>query len=83
MTFLETIQANWAIILFIGGIFASWIRYEIKIINLTKEVEKIQTRNEVKDRESDGFREDMKVTMQEVKTTLKYIQDTLARLERK
>ncbi len=80
---LSQIQ-NYLPLITIAIFIISWfIRLETKTLTSEKRIDKIDVRNEIKDRESDTFREDMKVTMQEVKTTLRYIQETLARLEKK
>ncbi len=83
MTFIDQLQ-NYIPIMSVVVIIIGWfIRLETKGMSNDKEIAKIQTRNEIRDRDSDTFREDMKVTMQDLKTTLKYIQETLLRLERK
>ncbi len=82
MNFLDQIQNYWAIIVFVGGVFASWIRYELKIKDLTKEVEKIQIRNETKDKEADGFRELVLVKLEGITASMKYLVDTVGDLKK-
>ncbi len=82
-TFISQIQNYLPLLTVMVAVIGWFIRLETKTMANEKRLDKIEVRNEIKDQESDTFREDMKVTMQEVKTTLKYIQETLSRLERK
>ncbi len=90
MTVIQTINQYWGIILFILGLgfHVLWTYWTVgnhtkQIKDLNERIISIEARNATRDRESDTFREQMMVTMQEVKTTLSYIKEALSRLERK
>lgn len=77
MNFLDQIQQYWAIIVFVGGVIGSWVRYEMKIKDLVTEVEKIKTRNETKDSENDKFREKILVKLEGIETSQKFILEAI------
>lgn len=89
MEILEQIQHYWAIILFCGTIIASWVRYETKlnstkdcIVELKEEVTKLESRIKMVEESTDTFRENIKVDIQEIKTTLVFIKEYIAEIKK-
>lgn len=94
MDFIQGVQQYWMLILFIGGVIASWARYEIKITNLgaevkasheenKKEIEKLQVQMESIEKNSDVFRERIGTNIQEIQTTMKFILEAINDMKKK
>lgn len=77
MDFIDQIQNYWAIIVFVAGVIGSWVRYEMKIKDLTAEVDIIKKRNEVKDSENEKFREKILVKLEGIETSQKFILEAI------
>ncbi len=83
MTFANQLQNYIPLILFIGGGIAWFIRLEYKTLDNGKEIAKIQSRNEVKDADSDSFREKILVTLENLTVNMEYVKKTLEELKKK
>lgn len=83
MNFLEQIQNYIPLILFIGGGIAWFIRLEYKTISNDARVGKIETRNEIRDSESDSFREKILITLENLTVNMEYVKKTLEELKKK
>lgn len=94
MSVLENIQGYWAIILFVGGVIASWARYELKLNSLesrmkenhvenAKEIEKLDLRTENNIKSLDIFREGIGKNIQEIQTTMKFILESINEIKKK
>lgn len=83
MEFLDTLQNYWAIILFCGTVIGSWVRYESKITNQEKETIDVKNRVDVLEKSSDSFREEIKVDIREIKTTMNFVREALIELKKK
>ncbi len=81
MTFIQQIQQYWAIIVFTGGVIASWVRYELMIKDLRTEVDKIKVRNELKDKEYDVSREGILIKLSSMETSLKFILEAINKIK--
>lgn len=83
METLSTINNYWAIILFIGAVIASWVRYEYKISGLENSMKETDQRMTDVEKSHDTFREEMKVDIKEIKTTMIFIKEAIADLKGK
>lgn len=83
MQFIDQIQSYLPIAIFLGSGIAWFIRLEYKTLSSEKEIVKIQSRNEVKDSDSDTFRERILVKLENLETTNKFILQSLEELKKK
>lgn len=94
MEAINFLQQYWFIILFIGGVIASWARYEMKINILEKnvtinhktnqnEIEKLKLLVTAQEKATDNFREGMGRNIQEIQTTMKFILEAIKEMKNK
>lgn len=94
MEAVNFLQNYWFIILFIGGVIASWARYEMKINILEKnvtinheknqnEIEKLKLLIDKQEKATDTFREGMGLNIQEIQTTMKFILKAIEEIKNK
>ena len=85
---LSIVQNYWFIILFVGGVVASWTRYEMKINDLESDTVKHHTENKAEieklqlglsslEKTQDSFREGIGKNIQEIQTTMKFILEAI------
>lgn len=83
MTTLDTIQHYWFLIVFIASVIASWVRYESKIGTHGEKITELEKRLKALEEATDSFREQIKVDIQEIKTTMTFIRDAIGDLKNK
>lgn len=66
-----------------AGIIASWARSETNQTNTVKEMTKLESRVDEIERNTDMFREGIKVDIAEVKTTMKFILEAIRDFKKK
>ena len=94
MATIEILQNNWFIIVFIGGVIASWARYELKINTLEglvesnhndsrAEIEKLKISLSAQEKTMDSFKEGIGKNIQEIQTTMKFILEAINDIKKK
>lgn len=83
MEFLDQLQKYWAILIFIGTVIGSWVRYELKIAALEERMRCIENDTKALEKSQDSFREEIKVDIREIKTTMVFIKEVITELKQK
>ena len=83
MGFWETVKEYWGFVMFLAGLsfHALWTYFQVGKHNL--EIEKLDERVVSLEKNHDVFREEIKGTLVEIKTSVAFIRESIAELKRK
>lgn len=83
MTFLQQLASYWGIIAAVVGVIVWLARLEFKVLANDKDIENMKTATQARDKESDGFREKILITLENLTVNMEYVKKSLEDLKRK
>lgn len=77
------VQAYWPVVLGFIGLIVWLARLEFKTLANSKDLDNMKDSNTVRDKESDGFREKILITLENLTVNMEYVKKSLEDLKKK